>query len=74
MGREDQGQIVTLNREMLKAYYVRNASRQITSMYQAAASASHGDVAIRTQYTYDVNGDVEKTLESVTTWDSTWEI
>ena len=72
MGLEDTGQITTLNREMIKSYYVWTGDK-ITLTYQAAASAAHGDVCVKT--TYDYTGDnITKMKEEKTTWDSSWDI
>ena len=72
MGKEDTGQITTLNREMIKSYYVWTGDN-ITEAYQASASAAHGDACVKTSYSYD--GDkVLKMKEELTTWDSSWDI
>ena len=67
--------LVTLGREVLKVYRVYDGSDRLTEQYEALANAIHGGPALKTEYVYDgATTKVLKMKESLTTWDSSWDI
>jgi hypothetical protein len=63
------------NREAVKTYIVWDEFNRMVTHYSTLAAAPHGAKALRTDYRYDGNSNrVQKTKESLSAWDSAWEI
>lgn len=71
----DNSQLKTGVNEPVKQYCVYNGDGLLTELYEARANAEDGDKCMLTEYTY-VTGTtrIEKTRESISEWDSTWDI
>jgi hypothetical protein len=62
-------------KEAVKQYLVYDGFFRMTDVYAAPVDAVHGDECLRTQYAYDGGSvRIQKTKESIATWDSAWEI
>ncbi len=76
MAAQSNKEIITaIREEALKEFRVYDANNRIDRIYQAPTSARHGDSCLMTQWGY--NGETKQILkrkESVTTWDSSWDI
>lgn len=61
--------------EPLKQYLVYDVSARLTDTYECTADARHGDPCLRTQYAYDTptSGRISYRVETMATWDSSWE-
>lgn len=65
----------TLGKEVIKVYRVYDGSNRLTEQYEALANTINGGPALKTEYTYvGATTDVEKMKESLTTWNSAWDI
>lgn len=61
--------------EAVKTYSTYDGSNRLEYHYTALADAEHGAQCLVTQYTYDGGSSrVQKTKESLATWDSSWDI
>lgn len=71
----DRSQLITGMGEPVKQYCIFDGSGRVTHIYEAKATAENGDPCFLTQYDYDgTSSRVEKTLESNSTWNSSWDI
>lgn len=62
-------------REAIKQYIVYDGSGRMTETYTALTNAKDGDQCMKTQYAYDgATTRVIQMKESLTTWDSSWDI
>lgn len=62
-------------KEAVKQYITYDGLSRMEYNYVAIAGAAHGDLCIVTQYAYDgASGRIIKTKESLSTWDSAWDI
>jgi hypothetical protein len=67
--------IIPHRSEAVKTYATYDASQRLEYFYTAMADAQHGDRCLVTQYTYDgTSGRVVKSKESLSLWDSSWDI
>jgi hypothetical protein len=65
----------TLKGEVVKVHHVYDGSDRLIERYEAVANAVHGAKCLRTDYTYDgASTRVVGMKESVSTWDSAWDI
>lgn len=65
----------TLGKEVIKVHRVYDGSDRVIEQYEALANAIHGGPALRTDYTYvGATTNVENMKESLSTWDSAWDI
>jgi hypothetical protein len=61
--------------EGVKTYSVYDGSARLISYYVAIEQAKHGEQCMLTQYTYDgASARILKSKETLTTWDSSWDI
>lgn len=71
----DNSQLKTGMHEPVKQFQIFDVTGRVTHLYEARANAEDGDPCMLTQYSYDgVSSRIEKTLESVDSWDSDWDI
>jgi len=65
----------TLGKEVVKLFRVYDGSDRVIESYEALANAVNGGPALKTEYTYiGVTTNVEKLKESLTAWNSAWDI
>lgn len=61
--------------EAIKQRFVYDGSDRMTDVYSASTDAKHGEACSHTQYEYvGTSGRVEKMKETMSTWDSSWDI
>lgn len=69
------GHIITGLKQAMKRYSVYDTSDRQTDVYEVHTEAVHGTPCLRTQLVYDgVSSRVLKEKESVSSWNSTWDI
>lgn len=71
----DTGHLKTNQNEMIKSYITYDGSDRMSVVYEARANAEDGDPCMKTTYTY-VTGTtrIEKMLEEVAEWDSSYDM
>ena len=68
-------QLTTLKHELSKSYIQYDVSDRMEIAYEAAAATGHGEPCLKTEYAYDGGSSrIIKRKESVSTWDSSWDI
>lgn len=61
--------------EAVKQYIEYDGFNRMSAVYVASAYAEDGDAAMKTEYVYVADSSrVVKMKESLTTWDSAWDI
>lgn len=64
-----------LSREVMKTKSFYDGSNRLTSRFEALSNTEHGKPCLKTEYTYvGITTNVDKTKESFSTWDSSWDI
>lgn len=71
----DNSQLKTGMHEPVKQYQIFDGDGRVTHLYEARANAADGDPCMLTRFSYDgTSSRIEKTLESVASWDESWDI
>lgn len=76
MGLDDKADqlFLSLNQEACKVHRVFNGTNQLTIQYEAVQTAADGASCLRTDYVYDVSGNLTGMKETVGVWSSTFDI
>ena len=75
MGNTSKRKLKAHAHEGVKQYITYDGSNRMEYVYVADANAVDGDECMVTQYTYDGGSSrIQKMKESITTWDSSWDI
>lgn len=67
--------LTSLGKEAMKVHRVYDGSNRLIEQYETYQNTVHGGPALRTDYTYD--GASERVVgmkETMSTWDSSWDI
>lgn len=65
----------TIKFEALKLYRVYDVNNRVVQQYEAPTNAKTGDLCLKTQYSYiSTSARVEKVKESLSTWDTSWDL
>lgn len=73
VGKDKRGHFLTTRNELMKFYCVYTGNN-LTTMYECGVDTPHGGECVKTTYTYDVNDNVEKMREELSTWDSSYDV
>ncbi len=75
MATNEYGGIRTGSMEYIKQHLVYDGSSRMIQVYEARANAVNGDTALLTTYAYDgVSTRISDMKETVSTWNSAWDI
>jgi hypothetical protein len=68
--------VAAMQKEAVKQHFVYDGLDRMTQHYMAPVDADDGDTALLTEYTYrpDPSTQVLAVKESLSTWDSSWDI
>lgn len=67
--------VLSHQKEAVKQYIAYDGSSRMEYNYVALADAAHGEPCMVTQYVYDgASARVIKTKESLSTWNSAWDV
>lgn len=67
--------LTSLGKEAMKVYRVYDGSSRVTEQYETYANTVNGGPALKTEYVYDgATTNVLKMKETISTWNSSWDI
>lgn len=75
LGQNKTALMTTGRLEQIKQYFEYDGSLHMSTVYEAATDAAHGNPCLKTEYEYDgATTRITKMKESESTWDSSWDI